>query len=64
MSIDDDAKNLSILSEYLHGSNLSILIAEDGESGIERARYARIPDLILLDVMLPGMDGFATCRRF
>ena len=59
--IDDDAKNLAILSEYLKGSDLSILVAEDGSSGVERAHYAH-PDLILLDVLLPGLDGYAVCR--
>ena len=39
-----------------------MLIAEDGESALERARYAR-PDLILLDVLMPELDGFATCER-
>lgn len=60
--IDDDTRNLSILSEYLSRSDLSILVAEDGESGVERARYTH-PDLILLDVILPGMDGFSSCRN-
>jgi two-component sensor histidine kinase/CheY-like chemotaxis protein len=60
--VDDDARNLAILSDYLSGFALTILVAEDGESGIERARYA-VPDLILLDVLLPGMDGYAICRR-
>jgi two-component sensor histidine kinase len=60
--IDDDERNLAILSEYLKDIDLTILVAEDGESGLARAHYAR-PDLILLDVLLPGMDGYGICRR-
>ena len=39
-----------------------MLIARDGESGLQKARYAR-PQIILLDVVMPGLDGFETCRR-
>ena len=60
--IDDDPNNLAILAGCLEDSDFTILVAEDGESGLERADYAR-PDLILLDVMMPGIDGFETCRR-
>lgn len=60
--IDDDPNNLAILAGCLEDSTFTILVAEDGESGLERADYAR-PDLILLDVMMPGIDGFETCRR-
>ncbi|HJV36016.1 response regulator [Geomonas sp.] len=60
--IDDDPNNLAIMSEFLQECCYTILVAEDGESGLQRAAYAR-PDLILLDVMMPGMDGYETCRR-
>jgi signal transduction histidine kinase len=60
--IDDDPNNLAILAGCLEDSDFTILVAEDGESGLERADYAR-PNLILLDVMMPGIDGFETCRR-
>ncbi|TWJ13661.1 response regulator [Geobacter argillaceus] len=60
--IDDDPNNLAILAGCLENGDFTILVAEDGESGLERADYAR-PDLILLDVMMPGIDGFETCRR-
>lgn len=60
--IDDDAHNLAIVSEYLEELRYSVLVAEDGESGIQRAEYAQ-PDLVLLDVLMPGIDGFETCRR-
>ena len=60
--IDDDSNNLAIVSALLEEYSYAIYIAEDGESGISRALLAR-PDLILLDVLMPGMDGFETCRR-
>ena len=60
--IDDDPNNMAIVADYLSERPYTILVAEDGESGLARAAYAR-PDLILLDVMMPGIDGFETCRR-
>ncbi|GAM09085.1 blue-light-activated protein [Geobacter sp. OR-1] len=60
--IDDDPTNLDIVTDYLLDCDYTILVAEDGESGISRAEYAQ-PGLILLDVMMPGIDGFETCRR-
>ncbi|MBK8901294.1 MAG: response regulator [Anaerolineaceae bacterium] len=60
--IDDEINNLGVLSTYLEEVGYQVLVARDGESGLEKARYAR-PDLVLLDVILPGIDGFETCRR-
>jgi len=60
--IDDDPNNIGIVSGYLDECSYTILVAEDGESGVARAGYAE-PNLILLDVMMPGIDGFETCRR-
>ncbi|MCB9751540.1 MAG: response regulator [Myxococcales bacterium] len=60
--IDDDPTNLKVAVEYLKAYSYKILIARDGETGIERAQLAR-PDLILLDVQMPGIDGYETCRR-
>jgi DNA-binding response OmpR family regulator len=60
--IDDDPNSLAIVSEYLGECAFAVLIAEDGESGLIRADYAK-PDLILLDIMMPGIDGYETCRR-
>ena len=60
--IDDDPNNLAVLRDSLREFNYTVLAAEDGESGIARADYAR-PDLILLDIMMPGIDGYETCRR-
>lgn len=60
--IDDNVTNLKVASEHLRARNFEILTARDGEAGIQRARLAQ-PDVILLDVQMPGIDGFETCRR-
>jgi PAS domain S-box-containing protein len=60
--VDDDSASLAMVSLLLEGADFTILVAEDGESGLEKAHDAR-PDLILLDVMMPGMDEFEVCRR-
>ncbi|MCP4657211.1 MAG: PAS domain S-box protein [bacterium] len=60
--VDDSASVLAMTSDYLKDHGLRTLTAGDGESALEKARDAR-PDLILLDVMMQGMDGFETCRR-
>jgi len=60
--VDDNPTNLKVLSEAIRSQGWTTLIATDGESAIEQAEYAR-PDLILLDVMMPGIDGFETCKR-
>jgi signal transduction histidine kinase len=60
--VDDTPTNLKVLAEALQGQGWKTLMAADGESAIEQVEYLR-PDLILLDVMMPGIDGFETCRR-
>ncbi|MBD2499596.1 hybrid sensor histidine kinase/response regulator [Anabaena azotica] len=60
--VDDNPNNLKVLSEAIQGYGWKALMATDGESAIEQTEYAN-PDLILLDVMMPGIDGFETCRR-
>src|SRR3954462_6338158 len=62
LAVDDDPTSLSILSNYLKECGFRIIVARDGESALEKARCGR-PDLILMDVVLPKMDGFETCRR-
>lgn len=61
--VDDTPGNLRVLVDSLSNRGLDILVATDGESAVERAAYSR-PDLILLDVIMPGIDGFETCRIF
>ena len=60
--VDDTPANLGLVVECLEGQNLRVAIARDGEEALRRAELAK-PDLILLDVMMPGFDGFETCRR-
>ena len=60
--VDDNPTNLSVLVNLLRDVGLRVLVATDGESAIEQIEYVK-PDLILLDVMMPGIDGFETCQR-
>ncbi|OQY44540.1 MAG: hypothetical protein B6242_12490 [Anaerolineaceae bacterium 4572_78] len=60
--VDDNPTNLQILAEYLETADFEIFVAEDGESALELIEYVT-PDIILLDVMMPGIDGFETCHR-
>ena len=62
LAVDDSATNLQVLVRTLSGSGHRILAARDGATALEIARKAH-PDLILLDVMMPGLDGFEVCRR-
>ena len=62
LAVDDDRVNLRILSGILRGEGYALTDAASGEQAIEA--YAKVsPDLVLLDVMMPGIDGFETCRR-
>lgn len=60
--IDDQLQNRRLLQVILERDLHDVLLAEDGPSGLELARRTR-PDLVLLDVVMPGMDGFAVCER-
>lgn len=60
--VDDNANNLAILYDFLDESSFEVWVAQDGESAIEKVEYSP-PDLIILDIMMPGIDGFETCRR-
>jgi len=60
--VDDIKANLNILLTYLQHFNFKIIFASDGEEALEKLRTIQ-PDLILLDILLPGMDGFETCIK-
>jgi two-component system sensor histidine kinase/response regulator len=60
--VDDSPENLKLLCDFLRGSGFGVSMAENGETALEQVNKDR-PDLILLDVVMPGMDGFETCRR-
>ena len=60
--VDDVPDNLSLLHDALDEAGHTVLVALDGPSAIARARQAR-PDVVLLDALMPGMDGFEVARR-
>jgi sigma-B regulation protein RsbU (phosphoserine phosphatase) len=60
--VDDNPANVEILKMRLSANNYEIITASDGEAGLAIA-IDRQPDLILLDIMMPKMDGFEVCRR-
>lgn len=60
--VDDNPTNLNVLVDYLGEQGFELAIAKDGERAIEQVHRLH-PDLILLDVLMPGIDGFETCRR-
>ena len=60
--VDDVPDNLSVLHDALDESGYTVLIATSGEAALQRAAQA-LPDIVLLDAMMPGMDGFEVARR-
>jgi DNA-binding NtrC family response regulator len=60
--VDDTPANIGFLLETLSKAGYRVRVATDGESALEQAQYSP-PCLVLLDVMMPGLDGFETCRR-
>jgi len=60
--VDDIPNNLKLLLNYLTKLGFKVLVGQDGEDGLAKALYAK-PDVILLDIMMPRMDGFETCRQ-
>jgi len=60
--VDDTPANLLPLADCITTAGYALMVAEDGEEALAQTRHA-VPDLIMLDVMMPGLDGFETCRR-
>jgi CheY-like chemotaxis protein/DNA-binding CsgD family transcriptional regulator len=60
--VDDVPDNLSVLHDALDESGFTVLVATSGEAALQRARQA-MPDIVLLDAMMPGMDGFEVARQ-
>ncbi|MCA1659248.1 MAG: response regulator, partial [Verrucomicrobiaceae bacterium] len=60
--VDDVPANLGVLLDFLHTAGYQVLVAESGKGALSQLDYAQ-PDIILLDVTMPGIDGFETCRR-
>lgn len=60
--VDDVPDNLSVLHDALDESGYTVLVATGGEAALQRAAQA-LPDIVLLDALMPGMDGFEVARR-
>ncbi len=60
--VDDSPPSLDVLRDTLEGEGYRVYVATSGEKALVRALQS-MPDIILLDVLMPGMDGFETCRR-
>jgi two-component system NtrC family sensor kinase len=60
--VDDKQENLELLTQILESEGFEIAFATNGEQAIQIATIF-LPALILLDVMMPGIDGYETCRR-
>ena len=60
--VDDVPDNLSVLHDALDESGYTVLVATSGEAALLRAAQA-VPDIVLLDAMMPGLDGFEVARR-
>ncbi len=60
--VDDNPTNLSVLSQALKSAGFSVRVAEDGETALKIVERKQ-PALMLLDISMPGMDGFETCQR-
>ena len=60
--VDDAPENLAMLHEALDAAGYRVLVATDGYTALQRIAHM-LPDVILLDAIMPGLDGFETCRR-
>ena len=60
--VDDTPETLSMLTDALEGAGMTVLVSLGGTSALERVRHGR-PDIILLDAVMPDLDGFQTCAR-
>lgn len=60
--VDDSPKEMLAFTRLLEANGFEVLAANDGEEGIRKARAER-PDLILMDVVMPGMNGFQATRK-
>jgi CheY-like chemotaxis protein len=59
--VDDNPVNLQVLLKTLDGHGYRLLVAKDGRTALDIAQRVR-PDMVLLDVLMPGMGGFDVCR--
>lgn len=62
LAVDDAPENLALLARLLKG-RYQVRVANSGERALKLAATGRAPDLILLDILMPGMDGWEVCQR-
>lgn len=62
LAVDDDTTNLLVIEKMLKPHGCTVETAASGQQAIDKV-WERLPDVILLDVMMPGMDGFEVCRK-
>jgi adenylate cyclase len=62
LAVDDQPQNLRLLEAVLTPRGYTVVLADSGEAGLERLAYLGA-DLVLLDILMPGMDGYEVCRR-
>lgn len=62
LAVDDTAQNLTLVEVYLRGTEFEVATVDGGARALELCRSQEF-DLILLDVVMPGLDGFEVCRR-
>ena len=60
--VDDELHEIKVLTKFLH-DDYKIMAAKDGESALKIAQGSNPPDLILLDIIMPGLNGYATCEQ-
>src|ERR1700749_4768531 len=60
--VDDTPETLNLLTDTLDGAGYTVLIANDGEAALELVDQIT-PDLVLMDALMPGINGFETCKR-
>ncbi len=63
LAIDDTAESLQVVATIVRNAGYAVNVARSGQQGLEVAVRTQ-PDLVLLDIVMPGMDGIETCRRF
>ncbi len=62
LTIDDDPAMTDLLSLLLKANKFDVIVANNGQDGLALVRYAE-PDIVLLDMMMPGKDGWAVCKE-